>query len=66
MKDCNGVELKLGDRVVYVHGKNTDAHLETGVVTKFYGNECSVGSATHVKARRIMKLSDMAESKSEV
>lgn len=66
MKDCKGVELMLGDRVVYVHGKNTDAYLETGIVTKFYGNECSVGSATHVKTRRIMKLDDIARPKEEV
>lgn len=66
MKDCKGVELMLGDNVVYVHGKNTDARLETGVVTKFYGNECSVGSATHVKSRRIMKLNDIAAPKKEV
>lgn len=61
MKDCKGVELNIGDTVVYIHGKNTDAHLETGEITKFYtgqygSQECSVGSATHIKSRRIMKL----------
>lgn len=61
MKDCKGVELNVGDNVVYVHGKNADAHLETGKVTKFYTDtygeeECSVGSAAHIKSYRIMKL----------
>lgn len=25
MKDCKGNELKIGDSVVYVHGKNSNA-----------------------------------------
>lgn len=68
MKDCKGIDLKIGDNVVYVHGKNSDAHLETGVVTKFYkgayhDDECSVDGATHIKSSRIMKLSDVAAPK---
>ena len=38
MVDYEGNELKIGDKVVYVHGKNSDACLETGYVTKFYKN----------------------------
>ncbi|MBQ8218538.1 MAG: hypothetical protein IJZ79_02200 [Bacilli bacterium] len=61
MKDCKGNELQIGDNVVYVHGKNSDARLETGKVTKFYKgqfnrDECSVGSAAHIASFRIMKL----------
>ncbi len=56
MKDCKGVELQIGDKVVYIHGKNSIAELKTGTVTKFYGNECSVGSAAHIKPFRVMKL----------
>ncbi len=61
MRDCKGNELSIGDEVVYVHGKNTDAHLETGKVTKFYSgqfgrDECSVNSAAHIQTPRIMKL----------
>lgn len=68
MKDCKGTELMLGDHVVYVHGKNADAHLETGVVTKFYkgpfgGDECSVDSATHIRSIRVMKLGDCVPPK---
>ena len=61
--DYEGNELKIGDKVVYVHGKNSDACLETGYVTKFYKNyfgkdECSVGSAAHILSHRIMKLGE--------
>lgn len=68
MKDCKGKDLMIGDSVVYVHGKNSDAHLETGTVTKFYkghfsDDECSVDGTAHIKSSRIMKLSDIAEPK---
>lgn len=61
MTDCKGKELQIGDEVVYVHGKNSDACLKTGKVTKFYKNrynqdECSVDSASHILSFRIMKL----------
>ena len=61
MKDCNGNELNIGDKVVYIHGKNTDARLNIGIITKFYTNrfgseECSVGSATYILRKRVMKL----------
>lgn len=61
--DYEGNELKIGDKVVYVHGKNSDACLETGYVTKFYKNyfgkdECSVGSAAHILSHRIMKIGE--------
>lgn len=61
--DYEGNELKIGDKVVYVHGKNSDACLETGYVTKFYKNhfgkdECSVGSSAHILSHRIMKLGE--------
>ena len=63
MVDCKGNELKIGDNVVYVHGKNSDARLETGKITKFYKGrfdkeECSVGSAAHILSFRVMKLGD--------
>ena len=61
MKDCKGVELNIGDEVVYICGKNSMTSLETGKVTKFYKNrfnedECSVGKQTHILSYRIMKL----------
>lgn len=61
MKDIKGNILSIGDEVVYVHGKNSDASLQTGKITKFYkgrfnDEECSVGSNTHIKENRIMKL----------
>lgn len=61
MKDCKGNELNVGDNVIYVHGKNADAYLETGAVTKIYTDkygkeECSVDGVTHIKRRRVMKL----------
>lgn len=42
MKDCKGNELKVGDSVVYVHGKNSSACLATGNVTKFIQTTKSV------------------------
>ena len=36
MVDCKGNELNIGDEIVYVHGKNTNASLQTGTVSKFY------------------------------
>ena len=61
MVDCKGNELNIGDEVVYVHGKNTNASLQTGTVSKFYKgclwrDECSVDGATHILSHRIMKL----------
>lgn len=61
LKDCNGHELKIGDEVVYVRGKNSGAFLDTGKITKFYKDrygedECSVDSQTHIIRSRIMKL----------
>lgn len=61
MKDCKNNELKIGDNVVFVRGKNTFATLDTGQVTKIYKNrcgeeECSVGKQTHIYSDRVMKL----------
>jgi len=58
MKDCKGNELKVGDSVVYVHGKNSNACLATGNVTKIYSNdkECSVDGNAHIYYFRVMKL----------
>lgn len=58
MKDCKGNELKVGDLVVYVHGKNSNACLATGNVTKIYANdkECSVDGNAHIYNFRVMKL----------
>ena len=62
MKDCKGVELYLGDKVVYIKGKNSGAELATGTITKFYigrfEEECSVGSQSHIISSRIMKLKE--------
>ena len=61
MVDCKGNELSIGDEVVYVHGKNSNASLQTGTITKFYKNyfgkdECSVDVTAHILSFRIMKL----------
>ena len=61
MRDCKGKELSVGDRVVFIRGKNSSASLDTGNITKFYKNcygedECSVGSQSHILSFRIMKL----------
>lgn len=62
MVDCKGIELSIGDKVVYIKGKNSGAELATGTITKFYtgrfGEECSVGSQTHIISSRIMKLEE--------
>ena len=45
MKDIKGNTLKIGDYVVFVHGKNSTASLKTGTITKIYQGrfqeECS-------------------------
>ena len=61
MLDCKGKELNIGDEVAYIHGKNSDASLKTGTVSKFYKgcfgrDECSVGRATYILSHRVMKL----------
>ena len=61
MKDINGITLQIGDKVAYVHGKNSDATLKTGTITKFYkghsnADECSVDGNPHIRESRIMKL----------
>ena len=61
MKDCKGNELQIGDEVVYIHGKNSDARLKTGKITKIYagqykGEECSVDGNAHILSFRVMKL----------
>lgn len=61
MKDINGITLNIGDTVVFVKGKNNDASLATGKITKFYkghfnDEECSVDGNAHIKEHRIMKL----------
>lgn len=48
MLDCKGVELKIGDLVVYIVGKNSGTSLETEKVTNIYKGsfnkeECRVG-----------------------
>lgn len=62
MVDCNEIELSIGDKVVFIRGKNSGASLATGTITKFYTGrfeeECSVGSQTHIISSRIMKLEE--------
>lgn len=62
MKDCKGVELHIGDEVVFIRGKNSGASLDTGHITNIYAGrynkeECSVGSQAHIFESRVMKLS---------
>lgn len=61
MKDVFGNELNIGDDVIFVYGKNRDASIARGKVSKIYkgsyGDECSVGSATHIRRFRIAKIS---------
>ena len=60
MVDCKGNVVGVGDEVVYVKGKNTAAEIATGKITKCYpgrfGDECSVGSQSHLTSKRIMRL----------
>lgn len=61
MKDFLGNTLEIGDEVVFVRGKNSNAILSTGKVTNIYKNrynqdECSVGSHAHILYSRVMKL----------
>lgn len=61
MTDCKGKELNIGDKVVFIRGKNSLASLDIGNITKFYKNhygedECSVGNQSHILSFRIMKL----------
>lgn len=63
MKDVKGNELQIGDKVVFVKGKNTDASIDVGFVKKFYKgsfghDECSVDSQSHVRSNRILKLTN--------
>lgn len=63
MTDCKGKELQIDDEVVYVHGKNSDARLATGKVTKIYpgrykNEECSVDGTAHILSFRVMKLEE--------
>ena len=61
-----GNELKVGDNVVFIKGKNSLAELATGAVTKIYKNtygeeECSVyvpavGTQAHVMSSRVIIL----------
>ena len=63
MIDINGKELKVGDKVCYVYGKNASAELKVGNITKIYPSkqygmdeECSVDGNAHIYQNRIMKL----------
>lgn len=61
MKDVFGKELEIGCKVIFVHGKNRDANLEIGEVTKFYKgafgrDECSVNSCTHIQSNRVARI----------
>ena len=62
MKDCNGVELQVGNNVAYILGKTKDCTLSKGIVTKLYkghfGDECSVDNHPHILSSRVMKLGE--------
>lgn len=66
MKDVFGNELKIGDDVVFICGKNSYAGIARGKITKFYKNrygkdECSVGSNTHILSYRVAKVEALTE-----
>lgn len=68
MTDYKGNELNIGDEVVYVYSKNSQAGLETGKIIKFYKNhfgedECSVDGNTHILSHRIMKLNQIGKDR---
>lgn len=61
MKDVFGNELKIGDDVVFICGKNSLAEISRGKITKFYKSyfgedECSVGSHAHILGHRVAKI----------
>lgn len=58
MKDILRRELKVGDVVAYVYGKNSSAKLNIGNITKIYDNdkECSVDGNAHIYDFRILKI----------
>lgn len=69
MKDAFGNKLKVGDKVVFVYGKNRSACLETGKITKIYINphncpgekeECSVDNHAHILSFRVAKIDNLA------
>lgn len=67
MKDAFGNELKVGDSVVYVHGRNHASKLRTGKITKIYTcgyrccdtEECSVNKVPHILSSRVAKISQL-------
>ncbi len=60
MTDVKGNELNVGDKVAFVKGKNTNASIATGEVTKIYQGryeeECSVNGNAHILSFRVLKL----------
>lgn len=63
MKDIQGNELNVGDKVCYLQGKNSSANLAIGNITKIYTSkkymvdeECSVDGHAHILPSRILKL----------
>lgn len=70
MKDVFGNDLKIGDDVVFICGKNSLAEISRGKVTKFYKNrfgedECSVGSQAHILWFRVAKIESLNKKESE-
>lgn len=68
MVDINGTELKVGDEVCYVYGKNASAKLKIGNITKIYPSrqhgideECSVDGNAHIYPSRIMRIKNEVE-----
>lgn len=67
MVDAFGNELKIGDDVVFIFGKNSLAEISRGEITKFYKSyfgedECSVGSHAHILGFRVAKIKSLIES----
>lgn len=66
MKDVFGNELKIGDDVVFICGKNSYAGIARGKITKFYKSyygedECSVGKNIHILPYRVAKVEALTE-----
>lgn len=64
MIDVFGNKLNIGDEVAFVSGKNKDAKLDKGKITKFYKgyfnrDECSVDNNPHILSWRIAKISKL-------
>ena len=57
MKDCEGKELSIGDKVAFVDGfSGTGVSLDTGYITRFTATLAVVGRYYKIKSARIVLL----------